>query len=72
MFLKEYAVFYILAILFCRPLTGRFKYMLANGNYGILGKVMMVLYPVPVVAVFALSVIWLVKGAYNPFIYFRF
>jgi alginate O-acetyltransferase complex protein AlgI len=65
-------VYYVLAILFCQPLSGRFKYMLANGNYGIWGKGMMALYPFAVLALFALSVVWLVKGAYNPFIYFRF
>jgi alginate O-acetyltransferase complex protein AlgI len=72
MFLKEYAVFYLMAILFCRPLTARFNFILAKERYGIFGKMIMPLYSALVVAAFFLSVAWLVKGAYNPFIYFRF
>ncbi|GHT95821.1 alginate O-acetylation protein [Betaproteobacteria bacterium] len=72
MFLKENAVYYVLAVIFCQPITGRFKYMLANAHFGGFGKVIMSLYAVAVTAMFALSVVWLVKGAYNPFIYFRF
>jgi alginate O-acetyltransferase complex protein AlgI len=72
MFLKEYAVFYLMAILFCSPLTPRFNAILTDGRYGIFGKMLRPLYSVLVVAAFFLSVFWLVKGAYNPFIYFRF
>jgi alginate O-acetyltransferase complex protein AlgI len=72
MFLKEYAVFYLMAILFCQPLTERFKEILVKERYGIFGKMILPLYSVLIVVAFSLSIVWLVKGAYNPFIYFRF
>jgi alginate O-acetyltransferase complex protein AlgI len=72
MFVKENLLFYLLGGCFCLPLTRRFDFMLINGNYKWFGKALMICYPFLIFGVFLLSVTYLVKGAYNPFIYFRF
>ncbi|MDR3348422.1 MAG: hypothetical protein LBO03_02255 [Acidaminococcales bacterium] len=72
MFVKENLVVYLAAILFCLPVSRRFNYMLVNGNYGWAGKLAMGTYPALILGIFLLSLTYLVKGAYNPFIYFRF
>ncbi len=79
MFLKEYAVFWAAGIIFCLPVGKWLERRLAaklSGKPAICGKAAAVgsaaLYPVCMLGLFFVCVIYLVKGGYNPFIYFNF
>lgn len=66
-YINEYKVHLILAALFCLPLWQFIKKWLRVPD-----KVEAVLYPIAIVAISVLSVAFLVKGGYNPSIYFNF
>lgn len=72
MFLWEYALVYIFAILFSMPVAVKIKEKLMESTHSTLQIGSQLLYSVAVTGVFALTVISLVKGGYNPFIYFNF
>lgn len=64
---KEYIVFLIFGILFARPLAKKIsRTKLAKT------KVAEALYVIGLIGLFIASISYLVKGAYNPFIYFNF
>ncbi|MDD6490937.1 MAG: MBOAT family protein [Firmicutes bacterium] len=69
---REYGFFLLLGILFCLPVAKRCNRALAEGKAGIVGKIMNILYPAAMAAVFLLCLTYLVRGGYNPFIYFNF
>lgn len=71
MLLKEYWIFWLVGVLLCVPVGGWLKKKLAHRKR--LRRISgMVLYPLGMCMVLALCVIYLVKGGYNPFIYFNF
>ena len=70
--LREYWVFFVLGIVLSTPVAKRCNELLAGGKMGILGKTMNVLYPVALMGLFVLCLTYLVRGGYNPFIYFNF
>lgn len=64
---QEYLVFLFFGFLFARPFAKKLsKTKLAKSKVG------QVLYVVGIMALFIASISYLVKGAYNPFIYFNF
>ncbi|MGN0711816.1 MAG: MBOAT family O-acyltransferase [Anaerovoracaceae bacterium] len=64
---KEYLMFLFFGILFARPFAKKLaKTKLAKSKCG------QVLYVAGIMALFIASISYLVKGAYNPFIYFNF
>ncbi|WP_312649542.1 MBOAT family O-acyltransferase [Aminipila sp.] len=64
---KEYIVFLFFGILFARPFAKKLaKTKLAKT------KVAQILYVIALMGLFLVSISYLVKGAYNPFIYFNF
>lgn len=70
MFLKEYIVFFLLGIIFAYPIAKKINTKLAIGvKYG---SVFKIAYPIVMIIGFLLCVTYLIKGAYNPFIYFNF
>ncbi|MDC7290151.1 MBOAT family protein [Blautia schinkii] len=71
MFLKEYAFFWIAGILLCFPFSKWLKERFAQYPR-ISAFAGAVLYPAGLIGLFGVSVIYLVKGGYNPFIYFNF
>lgn len=72
MFVHEYGFYYVAAFLFCLPVSRRLNTMLINQTYKQGTEVLMMLYPVFMFIVFIVSISFLVKGAYSPFIYFKF
>lgn len=70
--LREYAFFLVMGILLCLPLARCINNALAAGKAGIWGKGMNAVYPVIMMGLFLLCVVYLVRGGYNPFIYFNF
>lgn len=70
MFLKEYGIFFLAGAVFCVPIGKRMNYLIVNDKVS--HKLMDALYPVLQIAVFLICVTYLVKGSYNPFIYFNF
>lgn len=70
MLLSEYGVYFLMAILLCAPIGRRMNYYISQNRRG--SWLYHWSYPVALLAVFALSVSYLVVGSYNPFIYFNF
>lgn len=71
MFIKENFVFFIAAIIFSMPITKRANLFLAEGKNKFV-KTFNIAYPFVMMALFMICVCYLVKGTYNPFIYFNF
>ena len=73
MYVREYFVFFVAAVIFCMPIGKRINYLIVqeklNRN---LVKVIDFVYPVLMIGIFLVCVTYLVKGSYNPFIYFNF
>ncbi len=70
MFIREYFVFFAAAIVFSMPLARRTNRYISEQKQGFV--VFEVLYPVVMMGLFFICVCYLVKGTYNPFIYFNF
>lgn len=70
--LREYWVYLLLGILFSFPIAQKCNTLLSAPRITAVGKVMTVLYPAAMMGVFLLCVAYLVRGGYNPFIYFNF
>ena len=71
MFLKENFVFFIAAIIFAIPVTKRANLFLSEGKNKFV-KTFNIAYPFVMMILFMICVCYLVKGTYNPFIYFNF
>jgi alginate O-acetyltransferase complex protein AlgI len=66
-YFMEYKYYYLFALLFSMPIT-KFvlkKILLDN-------KISQILYPIGMVSLFLITISFVVKGSYNPFIYFKF
>ncbi|MEG0684838.1 MAG: MBOAT family O-acyltransferase [Coprobacillus sp.] len=72
MILKEFWLFIIVGILFSIPISKRMNYYLVNKKWYHLEVVFNVMYPIVMILIFYISLTYIVKGAYNPFIYFNF
>lgn len=70
MYLKEYGIFFVAGAIFCVPIGKRMNYLIVNDKAS--HKILDMLYPILQMAVFLICVTYLVKGSYNPFIYFNF
>lgn len=68
MFLKEYFWLWIVGILLCTPIAGTMGERMKK-TWPAAEKI---LYPVGMMAVFLVAVVYLAKSGYNPFIYFNF
>ncbi|WP_099204223.1 MBOAT family O-acyltransferase [Scatolibacter rhodanostii] len=91
MFIKEYGIFFLFAILFSMPIAGKINQLMAKGIvlrrqvsksqpdqervlYGEapFTKLITFLYPIAMILLFLVCTTYIVKGSYNPFIYFQF
>ncbi|SFR76465.1 MBOAT family O-acyltransferase [Anaeromicropila populeti] len=72
LFLKEYGIFLIFGIIFSTPVAKRCNRLLVENRFGIAGFFMNVSYLFCIICIFFVCVTYLVKGSYNPFIYFNF
>ena len=70
--LREYAVFLILGVVFSLPVAKKCNELLTARRVNVVGKCMTAVYPLAMMALFVLCVSYLVRGGYNPFIYFNF
>lgn len=70
MFLKEYGIFFVAAIIFSIPIGKRCNKLIVEKKVAAIGFDM--IYPVLMIGIFLIGVTYLVKGSYNPFIYFNF
>ncbi|BBF45460.1 probable poly(beta-D-mannuronate) O-acetylase [Lachnospiraceae bacterium KM106-2] len=70
MFVKENFVFFVAGIIFCMPLGRRYNKMIVEKK--VTTNIIDILYPVAMMLLFLICVSYLVKGSYNPFIYFNF
>ncbi|ODM08846.1 MBOAT family O-acyltransferase [Eisenbergiella tayi] len=73
MYLKEYGVFFIAAALLSVPIAKRYNRLLVDKKISATAvSVLNLLYPVMMMCVLLIGITYLVKGSYNPFIYFNF
>lgn len=91
MFLKEFGIFFLAALILCFPLAGTVNQIMAKGimlrkfveteppfeEHVVYRSVPFLhlvnfLYPLAMLLLFAVTVTYIVKGSYNPFIYFQF
>lgn len=70
MFLKEYAVFFIFGIILSTPIAKQMNKYIVDGAP--LSRSLEYTYPIGITFLFLVCIAYLVKGTYNPFIYFNF
>lgn len=70
MFIKENLIFFIGAIIFSTPIAKRANKFIVDKALGY--KVVEGIYPFAMAALFLICICYVVKGTYNPFIYFNF
>lgn len=70
MFIKEYFIFFVLAILFSMPIAKKMNKYIIEGYK--LSYIFHLCYPIALISLFIISTAYLVTGSYNPFIYFNF
>lgn len=72
MFLREFALVLIFSVIFSMPAVQIFKNYIEKKNNKVLSTSVRIAYPIVLSALFVLSAMCIVKGEYNPFIYFNF
>lgn len=69
---KEYGLFIILGCVFATPICRRFQKQLLDKKWGKATLVLDSMYPIVMMILFLTCVTYIIKGSYNPFIYFNF
>lgn len=72
MFLKENIVFIGVGILLCTPIGKRCNKLLVEKKLIGINSIVQISYVPALLVLFMISITYLVKGTYNPFIYFKF
>jgi len=72
MFLREYWIFLAAGILFSMPIAPRISQVIKKRAMGNWSAVFNIAYPAVLMLIMIISVTYLAKGSYNPFIYFNF
>lgn len=70
--IQEYWIFLFAAIIFSLPVARTANRLLAEKKMGALGIISSVCYPFVIGGMVLLCIAYLVRGSYNPFIYFNF
>lgn len=70
MFIKENLIFFIAAIVFSTPIAKRTNKFIIDNALGY--KTLEVIYPFIMIMLFLICISYIIKGTYNPFIYFNF
>lgn len=70
MFIKEYIVFFIVGIILCMPIARKVNKSIVDK--AAFYKYLEYVYPFAIMGLFLVCISYLVKGTYNPFIYFNF
>lgn len=71
-YLRQYAVYFVLAVICSVPLVSGIKEKLTGTEKRLLRISWNIVSGVAILAIFLISVSFIVKGSYNPFIYFNF
>ncbi len=72
MFIKEFSVFFLAAIIFSFPIAKKINHMNIEKSFPLMTWLITILYPITMMGLFIICLTYLVKGSYNPFIYFNF
>lgn len=73
MFLKEYGVYFICAVIFSMPISRKINMIMFEKSDKIpYYRIVQCAYPAVLITLFMICSSYIVKGAYNPFIYFNF
>ncbi|MBM7661700.1 alginate O-acetyltransferase complex protein AlgI [Bacillus mesophilus] len=72
MFIREYWIFFSFAIILSQPISRRVNRIVVDHQFPLVTKVVTYSYPLVITCLFLICVMYLVKGSYNPFIYFNF
>lgn len=72
LFIKENALWLVLGVLLCTPIARKMNLLLAERKMSVIGEVYTIAYPIAMVGLFIICVVYLARGTYNPFIYFNF
>ena len=70
MFIKEYLIIFIIAIILSMPVVKRFNYFISKNEK--FSSILNMLYPIWILSLLVICISFLVVGSYNPFIYFNF
>ncbi|OOM77168.1 peptidoglycan O-acetyltransferase [Clostridium puniceum] len=70
MFIKENLIFFIAAILFSTPIAKKANKYIFDRAVGY--KIIEGIYPLVIISLFFVCISYIIKGSYNPFIYFNF
>lgn len=72
MFIREYWIYWLFGILFSTPFAKQIEKKMVDAKSRIPAVLGTIVYPVGLMLLFAISFSCLVRGSYNPFIYFNF
>lgn len=72
MIIQEFWIFIVVAIVCSTPIAKRINYYLVHKEWYHMESIFTMLYPITMLLLFYVSVTYIVKGTYNPFIYFNF
>ena len=72
MFVREYWIYWLFGILLCTPFAKQLEKQMVDAKSRIPAILGTVVYPVGLMLLFVISFSFLVRGSYNPFIYFNF
>ena len=72
MIIQEFWIFIVAGIIFSTPIAKRINYFLVYKKWYHLEKLFSIMYPLVIMLLFYVSVTYIIKGTYNPFIYFHF
>lgn len=72
MFVREYWIYWLFGILFCTPFAKQIEKHIVDTKSRIPAVLGTVVYPIGLLLLFIISFSCLVRGSYNPFIYFNF
>lgn len=72
MFIREYWIYWLFGILLCTPFAKQLEKQMVDAKSRIPSILGTIVYPIGLMLLFVISFSCLVRGSYNPFIYFNF
>lgn len=72
MFVREFGIIFLAGIIFSIPIARRMNTIIVDEDKAKWAWIFRFLYPITMILLFILSISTIIKGSYNPFIYFNF
>lgn len=72
MLIREYWIYWVCGILFCSPFAKQLEKRIVDMKSGLAAGISTAVYPIGLLVLFVIGFACLVRGSYNPFIYFNF